>query len=62
MSAIVSASTPKWYWTDDLARALAESGRQLSPPEWLQAPFAIRGAGDPLEVAEALLQEATFAA
>jgi len=57
MSETDCMSTSRWFWTDDLARLLADSGKLLLPPldEWLQVPFAVRGAGDPMAVAEALL-------
>ena len=50
-------STKKWYWTDDLARALAAAGHANTSTltEWMNAPVAIRAAGEALEVAEALL-------
>ena len=64
MSEILIEGTLKWFWTDDLARLLADKGRPINPPldEWLHVPFAVRGIGEPLVVAEALLQEETFAA
>ncbi|MGI8517010.1 MAG: hypothetical protein ACR2ME_01515 [Acidimicrobiia bacterium] len=65
MSETDSMSTAKWFWTDELARLLADSGKPLVPPldQWLQVPFAVRGAGDPIAVAEALLAgEGTVAA
>ena len=57
MSEANTLTTSKWFWTDDLARLLADSGEPLLPPldAWLQVPFAVRGAGEPLAVAEALL-------
>ena len=57
MSETNTLTTSKWFWTDDLARLLADSGQPLLPPlnDWLQVPFAVRGAGEPLAVAEALL-------
>lgn len=57
MSETDSLSTSKWFWTDDLARLLADSGKALLPPldDWLHVPFAVRGVGEPLAVAEALL-------
>jgi hypothetical protein len=45
-----------WYWTDDLARLLVDKGR-LPNQAWLQQPQAIRGEGEPLEMAEKLLAE-----
>lgn len=52
-----ASSTKRWHWTDDLARALAASGHptNVAPLEWMTAPVAVRGEGEPLAVAEALL-------
>lgn len=49
-----------WYWTDELARTLIDSGkadrRRLAG--WLAAPVAIRrDQADPAEVAATLLDE-----
>ena len=57
MSEANTLTTSKWFWTDDLARLLADSGQPLLSPldDWLHVPFAVRGAGEPLAVAEALL-------
>lgn len=49
----------RWYWTDDLARILTDSGKGSSATmtRWISAPVAIRGEGEALAVAEALLDE-----
>lgn len=48
-----------WYWTDDLARILTESGRDTGRGtlRWISEPIAVRGDGEALAVAEALLAE-----
>jgi hypothetical protein len=48
-----------WYWTDDLARVLRAEGKTPSATlqRWLSEPVAVRGEGEPLAVAEALLEE-----
>ncbi|HEY7563463.1 MAG TPA: hypothetical protein VIA81_00900 [Acidimicrobiia bacterium] len=48
-----------WYWTDDLARVLHEAGKGTTATlsRWISEPAAIRGEGEPLAVAEALLAE-----
>lgn len=50
-------STKRWHWTDDLARLLADAGHPKTavPLEWTAVPMAVRGDGEPLAVAEALL-------
>lgn len=50
-------STKRWHWTDDLARVLADAGHPKTavPREWTAVPMAVRGDGEPLAVAEALL-------
>ena len=52
-----SNSTKRWHWTDDLARVLVDAGhpRSAALVEWTAAPVAVRGDGEPLAVAEALL-------
>jgi hypothetical protein len=57
MSDSTQNSTQKWFWTDDLARLLNETGHELVPPldRWLRTPIAVRASGNPLEVAAALL-------
>jgi hypothetical protein len=49
----------RWYWTDDLARILTDSGKGTPATmiRWTSAPVAIRGEGEALAVAEALLDE-----
>jgi hypothetical protein len=48
-----------WYWTDDLARLLTESGRdcEKGTRRWISEPVAVRGQGEAIAVAEALLSE-----
>jgi hypothetical protein len=50
-------SIKRWHWTDDLARVLADAGHPKTtvPLEWIAVPVAVRGDGEPLAVAEALL-------
>lgn len=49
----------RWYWTDDLARVLSDSGKGTSATmlRWIAAPVAVRGEGEALTVAETLLAE-----
>ena len=48
----------KWYWTDDLARVLESTGRTHAVMDrWLTEPVAVRGQGEAIEVAEALLAD-----
>lgn len=46
-----------WYWTDDLARTLLETGRaeQSQVSGWLASPVAIRSDESAESVAEDLL-------
>ena len=54
----MSRGDVKWYWTDDLARILAGTGRNdPAIGRWLTEPVAIRGEGEALAVAEALLAD-----
>jgi hypothetical protein len=48
-----------WYWTDDLARLLTESGHDAGDctRRWISEPVAVRGDGEALAIAEALLSE-----
>lgn len=49
-----------WYWTDDLARTLIDTGHvdRSRVESWLAAPVAIRSAEDSADVvADALLGE-----
>lgn len=52
-----SPSTKRWHWTDDLARTLAAAGHRLEviPDDWMNSPVAVRGDGEALSVAQALL-------
>jgi hypothetical protein len=52
-----SNSTKRWHWTDDLARVLTNAGHPTNAAllEWVTTPVAVRGEGEPLAVAEALL-------
>lgn len=52
-----SNSTKRWHWTDDLARTLTAAGHPTNAAlvEWMTSPVAVRGEGEPLAVAEALL-------
>jgi hypothetical protein len=59
MSNFESHSTKRWHWTDDLARVLTAAGH---PPNasllaWIASPVAVRGEGEPLAIAEALLAD-----
>ncbi len=48
----------KWYWTDDLARILESTGRTHAVMDrWLNEPVAVRGQGEAIDVAEALLAD-----
>jgi hypothetical protein len=48
----------KWYWTDDLARLLASTGRRHAVMDrWITEPVAVRGRGEAIAVAEALLAD-----
>lgn len=49
-----------WYWTDDLARNLIDTGKadQAKVGEWLTSPVAIRrDTGEATDIAAALLDE-----
>jgi hypothetical protein len=48
-----------WYWTDDLGRLLASEGRidAVTLTRWLSGPVAVRGEGEPIQVAESLLAD-----
>lgn len=49
----------KWYWTDDLARVLTDSGKGITTAmqRWITSPVAVRGDGEAIAIAEALLDE-----
>jgi len=49
----------KWYWTDDLARLLIDSGQGFPKvmQRWIASPVAVRGEGEAIAIAEALLDE-----
>ncbi len=48
----------KWYWTDDLARLLESVGRSDAViHRWITEPVAVRGQGEAIAVAEALLAD-----
>jgi hypothetical protein len=49
----------KWYWTDDLARLLTDSGKAFPTAiqRWITSPVAVRGEGEAIAIAEALLDE-----
>ena len=54
----MSRGDTKWYWTDDLARILAGTGRtHIVMDRWLTEPVAVRGQGEAIDVAEALLAD-----
>ena len=54
----MSRGDTKWYWTDDLARLLVGTGRKdAAIGRWLTEPVAVRGEGEALAVAEALLAD-----
>ena len=54
----MSREDAKWYWTDDLARLLQGAGRRdAAIGRWLTEPVAVRGEGEALAVAEALLAD-----
>ncbi len=49
-----------WYWTDDLARTLIDTGKvdHLAVSEWLVSPVAVRSDESSAEtVAAALLED-----
>ena len=52
-------SESKWFWTDDLARILTDSGKVslIAMHRWIAEPVAVRGEGEAMAVAEALLEE-----
>ena len=48
----------KWYWTDDLGRLLEGAGRtEIAIRRWIAEPVAVRGEGEALAIAEALLAD-----
>lgn len=52
----MSRGNTKWYWTDDLARLLEGAGRtEAIIRRWITEPVAVRGEGEAMSVAEALL-------
>ena len=54
----MSRGDTKWYWTDDLARLLESAGRADAViRRWITEPVAVRGQGEPIAVAEALLAD-----
>lgn len=54
----MSRGNTKWYWTDDLARLLENAGRtEAIIRRWLTEPVAVRGEGEAMAVAEALLAD-----
>lgn len=54
----MSRNETKWFWTDDLARLLESTGRTHSAIDrWITEPVAVRGRGEAIAVAEALLAE-----
>ena len=55
----MSQSETKWYWTDDLARLLEGAGRVDGHifRRWINEPTAVRGEGEAIAVAEALLAD-----
>jgi hypothetical protein len=54
----MSRGDTRWYWTDDLARLLEGAGRTDSTiNRWITEPVAVRGEGDPIAIAEALLAD-----
>jgi hypothetical protein len=50
-------STKRWHWTDDLARILTAAGHPSSAAllGWIATPVAVRGEGEALAIAQALL-------
>ncbi len=54
----MSHGDSRWYWTDDLARLLEGAGRTNSTiRRWITEPAAVRGEGEAMAVAEALLAD-----
>ena len=54
----MSRSDMRWYWTDDLARLLENTGRRHAVMDrWITEPVAVRGRGEAIAVAEALLAD-----
>ena len=54
----MSQGSTKWYWTDDLARLLESTGRaEAVMQRWITEPVAVRGEGEAIAVAEALLAD-----
>jgi hypothetical protein len=54
----MSRGATKWYWTDDLARLLEGTGsNEAVIRRWITEPVAIRGEGEAIAVAEALLAD-----
>ncbi len=54
----MSRGNTKWYWTDDLARLLIDNGRTAAVIDrWVTEPVAVRGQGEAIAVAEALLAD-----
>jgi hypothetical protein len=54
----MSRGDTKWYWTDDLARLLVITGRtHAALDRWITEPVAVRGRGEAIAVAEALLAD-----
>ena len=54
----MSSNETKWFWTDDLARLLESTGRtHTAMDRWITEPAAVRGRGEAIAVAEALLAE-----
>jgi hypothetical protein len=48
----------KWFWTDDLGRLLEGVGRtETAIRRWIAEPVAVRGEGEALAIAEALLAD-----
>lgn len=55
---MTSRNDMKWYWTDDLAHLLESAGRTHAVMDrWITEPVAIRGRGEAIAVAEALLAD-----
>lgn len=52
-------SESRWYWTDDLARILTDSGKasRIAVQRWIAEPVAVRGEGEAMAIAEALFQD-----
>jgi hypothetical protein len=54
----MSRGNTRWYWTDDLARLLENAGRtEAIIRRWITEPVAVRGEGEAMAVAEALLAD-----